>query len=151
MVYCQELENRAGKKMALILNRFSIGIAQIKRANKECRTLCTIPYSNFNGRILLILKAYGFIRNFTIRDDDYIDVHLSRQTIQGSHVMTGLHANVRGYNRYYAKYTDLRLLSMENPNCTIVISTIYGLTTFDQLQYHKLCIGGKVCLIVSSG
>lgn len=136
--------------MSLVYNRFANAIAQIRLANSQCKVNTFVPYSLFNMKILRILKAYGLISTFIVQENDTIEVILNPNgEFSGLRPMKYIFANVKTYNRYNVSFKILEELALENPGSLIILSTQYGLTTFDQLYYNNFRIGGIVHLIIT--
>ncbi len=121
-------------------------LTRLRNASKAGLAECAIPHSNLKESLAGILKAEGFVREFTAGTDErgHKTIVVTLKYVDSAPVITGLKRTSTPGRRLYAGYADIpRVL---NGLGIAIISTSKGLMKDQDARRHKL--GGElVCTV----
>jgi ribosomal protein S8 len=120
-------------------------LGRIDVASKSAKISVDIPISKAICRVLIILVHYGAIANYIVQEKS-IRVFPSYRS-PAAPALVGIQGISTKTRRIYVKYKTLHRFAFSYPQLTLILSTRFGITTFDKLCIHGLKTGGELLAI----
>jgi ribosomal protein S8 len=120
-------------------------LGRIDVASKAGRASVDIPISKAINRVLKILIHYGAIANYIVQENSIIVFPHYKHPAAAS--LVGIQCISTKARRIYVKYKTLATFAFSYPQLTLILSTRYGITTFDKLCIHGIKSGGELLAI----